>query len=215
MWQQNPQKTGDFAIWGVVGTMAKVMFSDLARLFATPLRIKLIKYFLLQPDGRFLLLPIARSIGANKKLVQRELSALERVGVVVSRSQKGGRVYGWNKAHAHAYALQNFVIATTTPDDSIIASAFKKIGVSLVVAAGILANETRGSVDLLLVTRRPRDPRIAAAVRKFETMTAVPIRYTVMDVPEYQSRTQGYDRTIRDIMDFKHRVILGRVSAGG
>ena len=186
------------------------MFSDIARLFASPLRIKLIKFFALQPDERFLVSHIAASLATNKKKLQPELAMLSRAGVVVSRTGKGGRAYGWNRGYPRAFALQNFVIESTTPDDKTIAEPFRRIGVYVVIAAGMLADESRGSVDLLVVTRRPKDPRIAKAVKKLESLTAVPIRYSVMEVGDYHNRLQGYDRILRDITDFRHRVIMGR-----
>ena len=80
-----------------------------------------------------------------------------------------------------------------------------------VVAAGILADETRSPLDLLIVTRRPKDQGLKLAVKRGEALSAVPIRYAIMELKEYEDRKQAYDRLIRDTLDFKHRVVIGRI----
>lgn len=186
------------------------MFSDITKLFRTPLRIKLLKYFALQPDERFTITQLASALGAGKRVTQSDVAALQRVGIIVAKAAPGGRVYGWNRAHPRAFAIQNFVVDSTTPDDRIVQNVFRRLGVHLVIVAGSLADETRSSVDLLVVTKRPRDPRLARAVKKLEAVTAVPIRYAVMEVKEYEARKESYDRLLRDITDFRHRVVLSR-----
>ena len=187
------------------------MFSDLAKLFASPLRIKLIKYFALQPDERFTAHTVASALSMNRDTVRAEVTALARIGVVTKRPARTGTTFGWNREYPRALMLQNFVIDATTPDDKIVAEVFRTLGVHLVIVAGALAEETRGSVDLLIVTKRVNDDRIPKAVKKLETMTAVPIRYSVMEVGEYLRRREGYDRLLRDITDFRHRIVLSRI----
>jgi hypothetical protein len=191
-----------------------VMFTDLPRLFANPLRVKVIKFFALQPDERFSAAQLVQGLSIKGAKIQPELAALVRTGVVTVRGVNTARTYGWNRQYRGASALQAFIFETTTPDDKTIADAFKKIGVHAIVAAGILAEETRGAVDLLVITRRPKDPRIAGAVKKLESASASPLRYAVMDVGEFQSRLTAFDRMLRDIMDFRHRVVLGHVMGG-
>lgn len=189
------------------------MFNELAKLFSNPLRIKLIKFFALQPDARFLAAQVAPVVGAPRARVQSELASLARLGALGARRGKGGVHYQWGKGYSLATVIHAFISEATLPNDKAIVDLFRRIpSVALVIAAGILAGETRSSVDLLVVTRRPKDPRIAAAARKLELLSAVPIRFTVMAVKEYEERTQAYDRLLRDIMDFRHRVVLGRIS---
>lgn len=186
------------------------MFPDIARLFASPLRIKLIKFFALQPESRFEPTAVAKALSAGKDAVRTELASLARIGILGAKAGKGSRTFAWNADYPRARAIQNFVLDTTAPDDKTVQSVFRPLGVHLVIVAGALAEETRSSADLLIVTKRPGDPRIAKAVRRLEAMTAVPIRYAVMEVGEYVSRRESYDRLLRDITDFRHRVVLSR-----
>lgn len=186
------------------------MFQELTKLFASPLRIKLIKFFALQPEAHFDAARVASALGAKKAAVVEELRALVRLKVLQAELAKGGTKFYWRSDYELAFQLQNFVIDVTTPSDLSVQKAFKPLAPFLVVVAGALADETRGMVDLLIVTKRVHDDRIGKAVKKLETVTAVPIRYTVLEVGEYLSRREGFDRMLRDIFDFRHRVIIGQ-----
>lgn len=186
------------------------MFQELAKLFATPLRIKLIKFFALQSETHFEAQKVASALGASKAVIQSEVKALARLKIVRSVRERGSTRYAWNTEYPSAFQIQNFVIDVTTPSDLAVQKAFKPLAPYLVVVAGALADETRGVVDLLVVTKRTHDPRIAKAVKKLEAVTAVPIRYAVLEVGEYLARREGFDRMLRDIFDFHHQVIIGR-----
>jgi hypothetical protein len=190
------------------------MFTELSKLFQSPLRTKLITFFALQPNERTTAAVAARVIGATKDAVQPELSVLVRLGVLTKRSTKEGASFGWNSSYAHAGALQDF-IASCLPTDAAIVSLLRPLGAHLVVVSGILAGEPRTAIDLLIVTRRPKDARITKLIRKLERQAAIPVRFMVMEVGEYLDRMQAFDRTLRDMMDFRHRVVIGRTNGAG
>ena len=185
------------------------MFQELTKLFATTLRIKLIKFFALQEHEWFSPLTVSGAIGSRQQ-VPSELKALERMGVLVSKRDKHGRVYRFNGEYEQSLLVHDFVISATTPNDHVIAKLFRPLSPYLVIAAGALAAESRGQVDLLVVTKRTKDPRLTKAVKKLESLTAVPVRYLVLEVGEYLARREGFDRVLRDIFDFHHRTIIGR-----
>lgn len=186
------------------------MFQELSKLFATPLRIKLIKFFALQPEAHFISHKVASAIGVTRSSVQQELRALVRLRIIKTTKVAGSTQYLWNPEYEGALGIQNFIIDATTPSDTVVLKAFKPLSPYLVVVAGALADETRGVIDLLVVTKRVQDPRIAKVVKKLEVITAVPIRYAVLEVGEYLARREGFDRMLRDIFDFRHKVIVGQ-----
>lgn len=185
------------------------MFQELARLFATPLRVKLIKFFALE-RGAFSAAVTASQLGHPRRAVMSEIAALHRLGIIRRIRGPHGIEFVWNTEYSHALSVQAFIGAVTTPSDQVVARSFKPLSPQLVVVAGALADETRGAVDILIVTKRPQDPRIAKVIKKLEAVTAVPLRYAVLEVGEYLARREGFDRMLRDIFDFRHRVVVGR-----
>jgi len=186
------------------------MFQDLAKLFQNSRRVKLLKFFIFQPEARMSAAEAGAAIGISKKDAIDEMRALERMKVVVSGKQKT-RLYSVNLGHPLVEPIRAFLVATTLPDDRAILSAFKGVsGISLLVRTGELVHEGRASVDLLIVARKPRNPKIARAVRKAESMTGLPLRYAVMDPATYEERMDSYDRMLRDVFEFEHRFIVGK-----
>ncbi|MEN9390307.1 MAG: hypothetical protein RLZZ283_407 [Candidatus Parcubacteria bacterium] len=189
-----------------------IMFATIAKIFSSPLRTKIVKFLSAQPGALVAAADVAPIVGASRPKVLSELRSLARMDMVLARSSRTGTAYEWNTEHVLAPEISTFLEDATTPTDDEIADAFKKIiGVTHVVAAGLLADETRSPLDLLIVTRRPKDQGLKLAVKKVEALSAVPIRYAIMELKEYEDRKQAYDRLIRDTLDFKHRVVVGRI----
>ena len=186
------------------------MFQELARLFENPRRIKLLKFFIFQPAGRFAAEDLS-VIGLSKAAAAKELRALVRAGVLTLRKQRTRVTYTLNQNYPLLSALRDFIDTITLPNNRALLECFKDApGLSLIVATGLLAREERSSADLLIVARNPKNPAIAKAVSKAECATGLPLRYAVMETRRYTERLEAHDRLLRDVFEFQHRVILGR-----
>jgi uncharacterized protein (DUF2236 family) len=187
------------------------MFKDLSRLFATPSRAKVLKFFVLQSELRTTPAVVSGVIGVSKTLVEKELQALARLGVITSRKQKKITQFMLDDSYPLAEQLRTFFQTTMVPSDSAIANAFRPIrGLTLLVTTGVLTQESRSSIDLLVVTKKPRDIKIGKAVKRIEAAMALPVRYAVIESEDYAGRMESYDRLLRDVFEFEHRVVLGR-----
>lgn len=187
------------------------MFPDVVRLCSSSTRLKILKFFAFNTEERAPAVTVASTIGGSKVVVSREASALARLGILNTRKSGKVTTYAFNKSHPLADSLKKFLGEATLPDDRTIARAFTGVpALTLVVATGILANEPQSSVDLLIVARRPHDPRIAQAIRKAEHISAMPLRYAVLETKAFRERLEARDRLLRDILEFSHRIIIGR-----
>lgn len=208
------------------------MFQDLARLFGNPRRVKLLKFFVFQPDARVSASEAGRMIGMAKTVAEREAAALARSGILVAKRQPRRKVgapteasgrsatFSLNRAHPWLPSLSAFLDATTLPSDKALLGEFRGIrGVSLIVATGWLAKEDRSQIDLLIVARKSKgkgkEKELEQAVRRAESMAGMPLRYAILDPKRYTERLEARDRLLRDVFEFSHRVIFGRVSAEG
>lgn len=188
------------------------MFQDISFLFKSPLRAKLVAYFVRQPNEWGKAADVASVVGTTKESVARELAQLLRFGILLSRKQGKVTSYRINELDDLFIPLSQFVGVVTNPTDKEIISSFKGIrGVVLIVAAGLLATETKSPLELLIVTKNADDKKIDKAVRKLETYAAVPLRYTILDEEEYHDRRQAYDRLLRDVFEYGHRIVLDKL----
>jgi hypothetical protein len=187
------------------------MFNDIAHLFGSVQRTKLLKFFLFQPDVRASAQAAGAAIGIPKAAAEKEARALVKLGVLVSKRHKKSVLLSANIAFPWLSAVRAFLDATTLPSDRAVAGAFKGItGISLIVATGVLAREERSSIDLLIVARKSKNPAIAKAVRKAEFMAGIPLRYAVLEPGRYTERLEANDRLLRDVFEFSHRTVYGR-----
>jgi len=187
------------------------MFQEIARMLGNPRRAKLLKFFVFQPDVRTTAAAAGAAIGIPAAAAEKEARALVALDMLIAKRHKKGVILSVNAAHPWLPAVRAFFDETTLPSDRAIAGAFRGVGgISLIVATGALAREERSSIDLLVVARKSKNHAIARAVRKAESMAALPLRFAVLEPGRYKERLEANDRLLRDVFEFSHRVISGR-----
>ncbi|MFQ5541098.1 MAG: hypothetical protein ACE5F4_02540 [Candidatus Paceibacteria bacterium] len=185
------------------------IFHDIAFLFKKPLRAKIVTYFVRQSGGWASASDVAAVIGSTRAMVAKELPLLASFGLLISKRTKRTAVYRVNEQDELYAPLLRFLTAAATPTDREIVESFRGIrGIRSIIAAGLLADEPKSSVELLIVCRNPNDTKIAKAMKRLESLAAVPLRYAVLEEDEYHNRRQAFDRMLRDLFEFHHRIIL-------
>lgn len=185
------------------------MFQDVSTTFKSPLRVKVVTFFVRQPELWSTTDTVATTLGTPRASVARELGQLVRFGLLKSRRVGSQVQYKINEHDDLFSPLTKFIPEVTNLTDREIVTTFKGVrGLVLIVAAGLLANEQHSPVDLLIIGKNPDEKRIDKIVKKLEVMAAVPLRYSVMDEDEYYDRKQSYDRFLRDIFEYRHRMVL-------
>lgn len=185
------------------------MFRDLSTLMNSPMRIKALAYILKRPNEEGTAKEFAAAAGTTRETALRELNALVRLGMIRSRGTVRDRRFVPEDTDMLYEPIRELLVKATTPDNKDIIEAFRGVrGVRLLVAAGALMDDQRSNVDLLVVSRSPNDQKVAKAVKKLEALAAIPVRYAVLSVDEYEGRRQAYDRMLRDIFEYAHEVVL-------
>ncbi|MEK7613444.1 MAG: winged helix-turn-helix domain-containing protein [Patescibacteria group bacterium] len=187
------------------------MFKQVSALFQTPLRIKILTFFLRRPGTSATVSEVASTLGVPRAQAQKELAFLGRSGVLRVRRTKNVSHFAAQERHELFDILPHFLGAVSSPSDRAIARVFRPLrGVTLVVASGLLVQESKSPIDLLIVSRKPDIRALEKAVKKVEMLSALPIRYAVLGALEYDERRQSYDRLLRDIFEYKHQVVFER-----
>lgn len=185
------------------------MFKDLAFIFKTPLRAKLVTFFVRRPGEWGSAVDAAAVVGGARKTVSRELSALAHFGILTSRRAQGVVRYSVNEQDELFTPLARFLSEAAMPSDKEILDAFRGIrGITLILAAGLLAHEEKSPAELFIVCKGEQSAPIGRAVRKLELFSGLPLRYAVLGADEYAERRQAFDRLTRDFFEYRHRVIL-------
>jgi len=185
------------------------MFQDITFVFKSPLRAKIVTYFIRRPSEWGNVTDVVATVGSTRTTVSKELAQLLKFGILISKRVHNTNAYRVNENDALYKPLQEFLATVASPTNKEIIEAFRGIrGVTLIVAGGLFTDEPKSPVEILLVCRSPKDKKIDKAIKKLEALTALPIRYAVLSPQEYYDRRQAYDRMLRDLFEFKHRIVV-------
>ena len=66
-------------------------------------------------------------------------------------------------------------------------------------------------MDVVVVGDRIDDRMIGIVVRSLEAELGRELRYAAFTTPDFRYRVGVYDRLLRDVFDYSHRVILDRI----
>jgi DNA-binding Lrp family transcriptional regulator len=200
----------------------------LSKLFGSPARVKMLRYFLFNPEtpvDRDGIVALAR---ITPDTASKELATLARAGIITRRTfyrdvvrpgtttPKRRKTLGYtlDAKYPHLPQLTRFLRDTLMVSEADIRNRLRNIGtVKLIVLAGFLINQERSGLDLLIVGDKLDESALRTAVRGLEAECGKEIRYAVLATEDYQYRKRVRDRLVREVMDFEHKEILNKLSA--
>lgn len=177
----------------------------LGKLLGSQARVKIMRLFLLNKDKFFNSKEIVKRSRVNPSLIRRELNLLESVNFVKKRSA------GWsfNRNFKYIREFEGLLVSADTLDEQAIADSFKKVGrVKFLVVSGVFIKNKDSRVDLLIVGDKMKKTKIEEGILKLEAEIGAEIVYAIFDTKEFIYRLNMYDKLVRDILDFPHKVIL-------
>jgi len=184
----------------------------LAKLFGSNVRVKLLRLFLFNEELSFNFADVAERTKSSRDNVRKELNLLIAAGVIKKKSGKTGVVYGADKRFPHYEALQVFVRSTTNLRESDTVNTLKRAGnLRLVVLSGLFTGAVETKVDLLVVGDKLEDRPLDNGVRALEAELGRELRFASFSTEDFKYRRGVYDRLLRDIFDFPHKVLLDKV----
>jgi hypothetical protein len=149
---------------------------------------------------------------AAKDAVRKELNVLIAAGVVRKKSGTGAVQYCASRRFPYYDALQAFIRATSNLGDADMVNSLRKAGnVRLVVLSGIFTGAIETKVDLLVVGDKLDDKALDTAIRGLEAQLGREFRFASFSTEDFRYRRGVYDRLLRDVFDFPHRILLDRI----
>ncbi len=168
-------------------------------------RIKIMRLFLLNKGKIFENQDIVKRSRVNSNVIRRELKLLESVNFIKNR------INGWsfNSLFKYIKEFESLLLSADTLDEQAIVDNFKKVGrVKLLVVSGIFIKKKDSRVDLLIVGDKMNKSRIEECIRKLEAEIGAEIVYAIFETKEFIYRLNMFDKLVRDIIDFPHKIIL-------
>jgi hypothetical protein len=184
----------------------------LAKIFGSAARLKILRLFLFNQTVSFALPDIAERSKLSADGVRRELVDLVAAGLLRKKGARAAARYHVNARFEHLTALDTFIRETTSVRPQDIMTALRRAGVlKLVILSGFFTAMVEPQVDLLVVGDMLDERALAAAVRTLEAELGREIRYASFATADFRYRLGVYDRLMRDVFDYPHRVLIDKL----
>jgi hypothetical protein len=177
----------------------------LGKLLGSPARIKIMRLFLLNKSKIFDVKEIEKRSLVKAPTIRKELKLLSSVDYIKKR-QAG---YYFNFGFKYQKEFEALLVSSDSLNADTIPSAFKKVGkIKLLLVSGIFIKNKDSRIDLLIVGDKMRRSKIEEGVKKLEAEIGIELTYAIFEYKEFVYRLNMYDKLVRDILDFPHKIII-------
>lgn len=195
----------------------------LEKLFGSADRVKIMRMFLFNPEAVISAPAVVSRTASSKRIVDKELSLLEKAGFVRrkpfskgTRDSKGKKIRGngWilNRNFKYLRPLESLLIQQALVSESEIIRRLERVGkLKLVLISGLFIQDPESRVDILVVCEHIRGKTLMQVIKDFEAEIGKELRYAVFETPEFEYRVKMYDKLIRDVFDYPHRKIIDKI----
>jgi DNA-binding transcriptional ArsR family regulator len=184
----------------------------LAKIFGSPARLRLLRLFLFNQNTGFTLGEIADRAKLTQDTVRGELSDLLASGLIRKKGERVAAKYQVNPRFEQLNHLDTFIRETTSVRPQDILTALKRAGaLRLVVLSGFFTGMVEPQIDLLIAGDQIQERVLAASVRGLEAELGREIRYASFATADFRYRRGVYDRLLRDVFDYPHRILLDKI----
>ena len=184
----------------------------LSKIFGSPARLKALRLFLFNQNLSLTLGEIAARTKLSPASVRRELSDLVAAGLLRKKGARTSARYQVNPRFEHLAALDAFIRETTSVRPQDILAALRRTGtLQLVVLSGLFVGILEPKVDLLIVGDHLDERILVTTIHSLEAELGREIRYAFFATADFKYRRGVYDRLLRDIFDYPHRVLIDKV----
>lgn len=185
------------------------------------------RLFVFNTDATFERADICRRAKISQETARRELASLQRAGLIKRRqfykatTRGKGRqaetvkkaVHGWGADQTFPYfqEVRQFLLDTLSLSNRDLAQRFQHTGtIKLLIAAGVFVGDWEQRIDLLIAGDKINERKVQTAIHTLEAEVGRELRYAVFSIDDFKYRLRVYDRLVRDVLDYEHRVILDK-----
>ncbi len=181
-------------------------------LFDSPIKVKLLKLFLYNPDKDFESKIASKKLNLKSALVNRNISSLAEIKFLSCKNSKGKKTFRVNRDFDFYNELKELIAKASPASKEKMLERLKSLGkIKLALLAGVFINSDTSRADLLIVGDNMKPVKFNNFMKKLEAEVGKEISYALMTTKEFHYRYDMYDRFIRDLLDFKHEKLINKL----
>ena len=200
----------------------------LGKLFGSENKVKMMRLFLFNPDMAFSAEMVADRSKASLYSTKQELAILRQMKLLKNRAffakitkGKNGKektvrrkVSGFvlNASFPYLPELQRLLLDTSMLKGEEITRQLPSAGkLKLVILAGIFIQNQDSRLDVLVVGDHMKKSTVEHKIRAMESEIGKELRYAAFETSEFNYRLGLYDKLVRDVLDYPHKVVFDRL----
>ena len=176
----------------------------LKNLFTSNVRIKLLKFFLLNPEAEHFIRQLTRDLDEQINSIRRELDNLKKIGLLRSRTKLRKKYYFLNPDFIFYEELRSIFQKSQQSIPEITKKLASFGEVKVLILSGLFINRD-DDVDLLIVGSVDRE-RLTEYLNN-DLSFKRPVRFTVMTQDDFEYRIKCKDKFVTEIVATKGNLI--------
>lgn len=188
------------------------MAKELEILFNSKIRPKILNLFFQNPQQNFTLKEVSKKLQQSPRTIKKEIEKLLKIKILSKKKEKKEIRYFLNQNWYLLEQLKSFIVSASPISLGEVKKTLKKIPrVKILFITGCFLDEKKAPSDILVVGDNVPMLKVSRAIRRIESNTGREIRWTVMNLKEFEYRYQINDRFLRDILSQKYKIIINKI----
>lgn len=183
----------------------------LESLFISKVRIKVLQFFMLNPEARIHMRGLVREIEEEINAVRRELVRLEEIGVVIAEDEVSKKYFQVNRESPFFHEFQSIFHKSFGLGGRVIESApeIGQVKFAILTEDYLKQKHTDPQKIDLVVVGNIDVPKLTELVEEAEKMQNTEIFYTVLSEREFFLKRKRRDPFIVNIILRRHVLLVG------
>lgn len=184
----------------------------LEQLFDSPVKVKLLKLFLRNPEKSFELKEIVERAKTDVLASRRQVAKLESIKLITCRLKNKKKLYSINPDFDFYNELKTLVLKSSPASKNKILKRLKILGrINLAVLSGIFVNAENARVDIMIVGDNIKQSRLSVFMKDLEAEVGKEIDYVVLSTEDFKYRYDMFDRFIKDVLEKPHEKLINKL----
>jgi len=191
----------------------------LDNLFENPIKVRLFRLFLRNPNTSFTIAQAKKMIQGNSKMVKKQINKLVEIKFLRKKiikvkdkeKVKKFEAFEVNPAFDFYEELKSLVLKSSLVSFNKMAQKIKGMGkVKLLIISGLFLNFDNARVDMLLVVDNLKKDKFNRFLRNIESEAGKELDYVIMSSKEFEYRYNMFDNFIRDVLENKNLKLIDK-----
>lgn len=186
-------------------------FPTVEDLFSDINKLRVIKYFIRNPEDFFEKTDIAKRLNMRTDVVEKQAKRLAVDNFLKVR--RNGKVTQYalnNKFYIHP-EIRNLINKAIPINDDELISKLQGIGkVQMALVAGVFINNDDSRADMVIVGKI-NPLKLEKFIKFIESRVCKELNFVVMTAEEFKYRHKMFDRFVHDMLEFPHRKLISKI----